>query len=72
MILFSLARRHFLQSHAFGASVRVTGYIIAPCLIVGNLVIVNPPPEEEPMFPAPRLDLVKYRSEKEYVFLAGA
>jgi MFS family permease len=71
-VVFPALLRNLMAKHGLGGAVRLTAFIITPLLIIGNLVIVKPAREEEPAFPLPRLDLVKYKSEKEYLFLVVA
>jgi hypothetical protein len=57
-------------SRGFGSSVRITAFLIAPLLVIGNLLMMNPPVEQKSALPVPKLDIARY--SKEYKYLAAA
>jgi MFS family permease len=63
--------RTTMHSRGFGASIRITAFLIAPLLIIGCFLMMNPPVEPKPELPVPRLDLAKYSREWEYIAAAG-
>jgi len=69
MILTGLLRSSIF-SHGFGSSVRITAFLIAPLLVIGNLFMMNPPVEQKSALPVPKLDIARY--SKEYKYLAAA
>lgn len=70
MILTAILRTSLL-SRGFGGSVRITGFLIAPLLIVGFLLMMNPPVEAKAALPVPHLDIARYSKELEYLAAAG-
>ena len=58
-------------SRGFGSSVRITAFLIAPLLVIGYLLMMNPPVEQKSALPVPNLDLAKYSKEYQYLAAAG-
>jgi len=70
--LDSLVLSSTIFSRGLGGSVRITGFLIAPLLIVGYLLMMNPPVEEKSPLPVPKLDISKYSKEFQYLAAVGA
>jgi len=69
MVLTAILRS--IPSRGFGSSVRVTGFLIVPLLIIGYLLMMNPPVEQKSALPVPKLDIARYSKEMEFLALAG-
>jgi len=70
MILTAILRASIL-SRGFGNSIRITAFLMTPLLVIGYLLMMNPPVESKPALPVPRLDIAKYSKEMEYLAAAG-
>jgi len=70
MILTAILRTS-IPSRGFGSSVRITGFLIAPLLIIGYVLMMKPPVEQKSPLPVPKLDIAKYSKEMEYLAVAG-
>lgn len=60
-----------ILSRTFGSSIRFTAYLITPLLVIGFLLMMNPPVEPKPALPVPRLDIARYSKDMEYLAAAG-
>jgi len=65
-----LFQRGLIPQRGLGGAIRVTAYIILGSLLIANCLLTIPKKDYRDKFPLPRLDLVKYSSEKGYIFAA--
>jgi MCP family monocarboxylic acid transporter-like MFS transporter 10 len=72
-MIFPVALRALIPKMGFGNAVRVTGVLAFIFLAAANAQIFwfPLPPEEEPRYPVPHLDIAKYSKETEYICMAG-